>query len=42
LLLLPPPLIPFFEVNNVSQAQANQGHTLKFNCAGQANQEYEQ
>ncbi len=37
-----PPLVPFFEVNNVSQAQANQGHTLEFNYAGQANQEYEQ
>ncbi len=37
-----PPLVPFFEVNNVSKAQANQGHTLKFNYAGQANQEYEQ
>jgi hypothetical protein len=36
------PLVPFFEVNNVSQAQANQGHTLEFNYAGQANQEYEQ
>jgi hypothetical protein len=41
-LLLSPPLVPFFEVNNVGQAQANQGHTLKFNYAGQANQEYEQ
>ena len=41
-MLLSPPLVPFFEVNNVSQAQANQGHTLKFNYAGQANQEYEQ
>jgi hypothetical protein len=37
-----PPLVPFFEVNNVSQAQTNQGHTLEFNYAGQANQEYEQ
>ncbi len=37
-----PPLVPFFEVNNASQAQTNQGHTHKFNYAGQANQEYEQ
>jgi hypothetical protein len=37
-----PSLVSFFEVNNVSQAQANQGHTLEFNYAGQANQEYEQ
>ncbi len=29
-----PPLVPFFEVNNVSQVQANQGHTLDFNYAG--------
>ncbi len=36
-----PPLVPFFKVNNVSQAQANQGHTLEFNYAGQGNQEYE-
>ncbi len=41
-MLLSPPFVPFFEVNNVSQAQANQGHTLEFNYAGQANQEYEQ